>query len=133
MTRRIYAFSARGFTRDDAYLVIFVSLLTATLFGGLHCLAWSFSFPTHQEQLAWRIASIGATVLPLLVSFFFVIDSIAKIPDCLGALASRLGLIASLLYLVFRLALLILPFMALRSLPDDAYRTVEWTQLIPHL
>lgn len=45
--------------------VIFGALAGGTIFGGLHCPAWNFHFPTHGELVGWRICSVGTTVLPI--------------------------------------------------------------------
>lgn len=37
---------------------------SSLIFGGLHCLAWNFEFPTQVEVLCWRIASLISAVLP---------------------------------------------------------------------
>ena len=37
-------------------------------FGGIHCIAWSFAFPSSTEQLLWRISSIAITGIPLPVA-----------------------------------------------------------------
>jgi hypothetical protein len=34
-------------------------------FGGIHCGAWNFSFPTPQEQVLWRVASVLSTFVML--------------------------------------------------------------------
>jgi hypothetical protein len=46
--------------------VIAGSVLGGTLFGGIHCLAWNFSFPTYTELVLWRICSIVTTVIAVL-------------------------------------------------------------------
>ncbi|KAF8315079.1 uncharacterized protein EI90DRAFT_366202 [Cantharellus anzutake] len=38
--------------------------ITGVVFGGVHCLAWSFPFPTRAEKLLWRIFAIIITVSP---------------------------------------------------------------------
>jgi len=49
--------------------LFFGALLGGTIFGGLHCLAWNFHFPTHGEALGWRICSVATTALPIMSSF----------------------------------------------------------------
>ncbi|KAF8315083.1 uncharacterized protein EI90DRAFT_366493 [Cantharellus anzutake] len=38
--------------------------VTGVIFGGIHCLAWPFPFPTRAEKLLWRISAIIITVGP---------------------------------------------------------------------
>jgi len=57
--------SATG--RNDEIISLAIgALLGGTLFGGLHCLAWNFHFPTSGEALAWRICSVITSTLPSL-------------------------------------------------------------------
>ena len=39
----------------------------------------------------------------------------------------------AVLYVLSRVALLVIAFMSLRSLPPGAYETVHWTTFIPHV
>ena len=50
---------------------IIVGMLgVTTVFGALHFIAWSFDFPTHTEQILWRISSIATISSPvILISF----------------------------------------------------------------
>ncbi|KAE8452661.1 hypothetical protein EG329_013920 [Mollisiaceae sp. DMI_Dod_QoI] len=53
-------------------LVPLISITTAIstlFFGGLHCIAWSFDFPSKAESLIWRIASIISASLPCIALF----------------------------------------------------------------
>ncbi|KAK4223177.1 hypothetical protein QBC38DRAFT_57928 [Podospora fimiseda] len=38
--------------------------VSSPFFGGLHCLAWYFEFPTNIEKTAWRVASVVSGALP---------------------------------------------------------------------
>jgi hypothetical protein len=58
-------YEALGRNSEIATLAFGV-IVGGTLFGGLHCLAWDFSFPTYWEALTWRISSIMISVLPPL-------------------------------------------------------------------
>lgn len=47
--------------------LIFVLLsFTSLVFGGLHCFAWNFEFPTQIELICWRVASLTSAILPML-------------------------------------------------------------------
>jgi hypothetical protein len=107
-------------------------MVIAMVFGGIHCIAWSFSFPTHIEQVLWRALSITIMSIPfLMLLLLFVL-----FPLDLHISAVFAGLFVcfmSLIYAFARLALLILSFISLRSLPPSAFDTVYWTTLIPHI
>jgi len=57
-----------GLSGDNEEILILAAgaFLGGTFFGGLHCLAWNFHFPTHGEALTWRVCSVVTSVLPLL-------------------------------------------------------------------
>ena len=38
--------------------------ISSLIFGGLHCLAWNFDFPTTAELVLWRVASLATSALP---------------------------------------------------------------------
>jgi len=53
-----------GSSDDDAKLIFFGVPVIAAIFGALHCIAWNFHFPSHIEQLLWRIGSLTITLTP---------------------------------------------------------------------
>ena len=60
----------------DTPLIAGLMAISSLIFGGLHCLAWNFDFPTGAELALWRIASLASGALPsfalgvsLLLSF----------------------------------------------------------------
>lgn len=120
--------------KPDQHLILladFIALLIALVFGAIHCIAWSFTFPSHIELLLWRISSVTIVVVPfiftlLVVLFAFEADQMSKIV-IFGAV---LGIPC---YIVARIVLLALAFTTLRSLPSDAYETVHWLTFIPHV
>jgi hypothetical protein len=39
--------------------------ISTAIFGGLHCLAWNFAFPTSTEMMIWMVASVLSATIPL--------------------------------------------------------------------
>jgi hypothetical protein len=48
----------------DIPLIWVLMALSSMVFGGLHCLAWKFDFPSNAELMMWRAASIASALLP---------------------------------------------------------------------
>lgn len=112
---------------DVAYTV---ETVVGTIFGAIHCMAWSFQFPSREEQFLWRICSIGVTAAPtclLLLSLEWTSSYIHVIIRRSGAA------LVTLTYVICRVFLLALMFTELRSLPEGALQSVYWTSFIPHL
>jgi hypothetical protein len=117
---------------DDGDVAVPSWLTSATvgiIFGSIHCTAWRFQFPSYIEQLLWRISAVSVTGGPLLMALFLTLLASDSGPEILSEIAFVLVLI---LYIVARLALLVLSFMTLRSLPPGAFRVVDWARFIPH-
>lgn len=138
-----------------------VTSLLFFVFGGLHCAAWNFPFPTLTEQWAWRISSlVVATLIPLVwmvvliywLVYRFVIEKLGSVAmdeevqeqtywhgkslEVQHAKYSRsvlsIGATACVyLYILARLCLVCQIFVGLRSLPADCYRTVQWLEFVP--
>ena len=51
-------------SREDATIADVIVLGIGVCFGAIHCIAWSFSFPTYIELLMRRISSIAITAVP---------------------------------------------------------------------
>ena len=103
-------------------------LLFACGFGAMHCLAWNATFPTSQERLAWRICAVVTTVTPA-----------ASLPWYRSVLfndddhwSRRWFALVVVTYTIGRITIIVLAFIGLRTLPADAFRTVDWNQYIPH-
>lgn len=54
--------------------------ISTAIFGGLHCLAWNFAFPTKTEMMIWMAASVLSATIPLatLLANIIVIGRIHK-------------------------------------------------------
>ena len=131
-----YAGDSGGVSRLS---IIIAGAVIATIFGGIHCVAWSFQFPSHTEQLLWRIASLSITCVPMVIVFAALgIKPFDTSSDWLKMVLFPVllvpGIIVSpFLYILSRVALLVIAFMSLWSLPPGAYETVHWTTFIPHV
>lgn len=106
-------------------------MLGATIFGAVHCIAWPYSFPSHAEQLLWRMSAIAIVAIPVAM----LIGAVVRINrrHWIRRLSSVATIIGGIMYVSARLLLLVLSFTTLRSLPFTAYQTVEWTAFIPHI
>jgi len=113
------------------------AVLMATIFGGIHCMAWFFTFPTHQEQVLWQISAIAITCTPWICLSLYLDSLVRRFSDSSRRVMWGVyGLICStfvVLYITTRTVLLVLMFTTLRNLPPDAYKAMLWTSLVPHL
>jgi hypothetical protein len=136
-SKRVPTFHSGAVIGEEQWYTLLMTQLFAMVFGGIHCLAWSFHFPSRTEQLLWQMSSLAITSVPALfiVASLVIMDTQVKckvsrlIMNLLVAILSLLGV----LYALARIALLVLAFTTLRSLPIDAYHTVQWTTFIPHI
>lgn len=112
---------------EDSIIPPILFMVFACGFGAIHCLGWNSPFPTVKERLAWHVCSVSTTALPLAFAAFF------ELRDHWHNKIISLFLYGTILcYVLGRITLIVLAFMALRALPTDAYRTVDWNQYIPH-
>jgi hypothetical protein len=123
-------------------ILLFATPAIALVFGAIHCFAWPFAFPSEPEQILWRVNSVVITSMPVLIPLMgamlsFGFDFGGVVGDCLqdGLKYLILGLVLFCMfaYPIARIFLLVLPFLSLRALPTEAYLSVHWTTLIPHI
>ncbi|KAG1836390.1 hypothetical protein DFJ58DRAFT_818473 [Suillus subalutaceus] len=93
----------------------------ATTFGGIHCMAWSFAFPTYLEHLLWRISAVAITCTPWPSLFSLFLFNDLNMPTVVYIIVYALYVI---LYVAARAILWVLMFTTLRDFPHD---------LVPHL
>ena len=75
---------------DPSNSSIAIAMCVAIILGGIHCVAWSFHFPSLQERLAWRISAatvVGSPILVLVLATLFgiigkVSQSMVALPIC---------------------------------------------------
>ncbi|TFK32498.1 hypothetical protein BDQ12DRAFT_576420, partial [Crucibulum laeve] len=110
-----------------------VPAMLAAVFGAIHCIAWSFYFPTRLERILWRTSSLIILCIPVywLAQFFSL--SIKEFFLNTGPIVKIWKAATVIIYILARLTLLSLAFASLRTLPSGAYQDVEWAKFFPHL
>ena len=122
-----------GSSDDHGLSLVFGGFLVTLVFGGIHCVAWSFTFPSHTEQLLWRISSIAITGVPLAWVGILFIFNLFDNDNPVSTILDTTLILLTFLYPVSRILLLVLSLTTLRSLPPSAYQTVQWTTFLPHV
>ena len=145
---------------DESFFLFYIVLpIVAAIFGALHLIAWRFQFPSHVEQLLWRIGSLTITAIPsgtLAFTLFLLFIGIClgflkevvgirpttpSIPSrgndsveiILGVMVAFLGGAGLVAYMLARLLLLMQAVVLLRKQPDTAFYAINWTHFFPHL
>lgn len=129
---------------EELYYVLGPALgLTAIVFGGIHCIAWSFKFPSPIKQTMWRICSIALVCLPLyyelqgnLMTWSYQL-SCMRSPGWSRNFVKFVYLftltLLGVLYLLARTSLLVLTMMSLWAFPPGTFHSVYWASFIPHI
>ena len=127
-----------------------IAIIVGILFGGIHCIAWSFTFLSAAERTIWMCSSVNITAIPLAWGSLEVLSLIVKSikrwydsdlqsagefyhPSYLRKFHLFTGMLTIVVYFASRTALLILPVIALRSLPPDSLLDINWSSYIPHI
>ncbi|KAF4622561.1 hypothetical protein D9613_009616 [Agrocybe pediades] len=125
---------------EDDSISFVVALAVGVIFGGIHCIAWSFQFPSDTERLLWRVNSVivaGAPAvfiaLASILDSFFDEENGTIVGMTLGYSVVFVEVIILLGYVGSRLCLLFLPLFSLRNLPPGAYIDIDWTVFLPHI
>ena len=117
------------------FIPLTFAVCVATVFGAIHCIPWSFHFATLQERWVWRISAVLASGLPISMAAIALLvekDTFTWSKICEDFMILILMAMA-LLYFIARIALLVLPFVALRALPPGAYVQLNWISFLPHI
>ncbi|KAF5334702.1 hypothetical protein D9758_017249 [Tetrapyrgos nigripes] len=120
-----------GLKKDPTRLYV-PAISIAVILGAIHCIPWAFTFPSHTEQIMWRVCALVVTCFPVMGMFLLFIDDLYESTwgFCLLIVG---GIIGPIFYGIARITLIILALMELRALPTSAHQTVEWSILIPHI
>lgn len=119
--------------------------LSSLAFGGMHCIAWNFEFPTTAELVAWRVASLISAILPATVlainsGLDYISSKYGKlrwnntpIDQLCEDTARFLANCSSMVYMTARLTVITLMFTCLRAVPVGVYQMTPWTRFMPKI
>ncbi|KAG8851097.1 hypothetical protein FRB91_008458 [Serendipita sp. 411] len=132
------------------FVALMVTSVIGGAFGAIHFIAWSSPFPTHKMLISWRWGSILMTAAPIPIltlgiaglfwEFLKGVDNnfLKDIRDLIILPLFVLSLILTffivpLAYVAGRVITLTIAFQTLSSLPPEAFQSVQWTNLFPHI
>lgn len=116
--------------KDLDRLVIFTSIVTTTLFGGIHLLAWNLDFPTPVERLLWRTAALSVAIVPTICALLVLVESLHF--GTTNKVSRMTVYIFGPLYISSRLYLIIESFRSLYFLPPRTF-AATWAINVPHI
>lgn len=111
----------------------YVMGFAGAIFGGIHCLAWSFAFPTSYEVTLWKVASITTAALPIVFVPMTIYISSDKHVNRVNWYQIFCLIVYSaiiLFYTLARLVILVEVFRTLCFLPPSAFIST-WASNIP--
>jgi len=134
--KRVDTFYPSNWVTSKKFAIFLVGAITVA-FGAIHCIGFSFKFPSYIERTLWRVASLTITGVPIMILILFGfanILSMLRFPSRFieTCTVNSLDLLL-FLYMLCRLVLLVLPFLCLRSPPPAAFHVVHWASFIPHI
>lgn len=119
--------------RDTDPIVIAVFVPAGVLFGGLHCLAWRYQFPTEEEAILWRVCAAFCAITPVTI----LVPAYANKYWALSTLTRKVlaldGILSAVGYPICRLILFGITVSSLRRLPAGVFEATAWTRYIPHI
>jgi len=144
--------------QGDLFCTFVLFPVVGILFGGIHCFAWHFPFPTGREKVLWRVCAVYCTVSPFIFAatiavnwadsdaipprirsvFRSIGNCIAWLLDLHPVIEFAFGLGAVILafsvifYVICRIILVVLTFTSLRALPAGVFEVTSWTSFFPH-
>jgi hypothetical protein len=131
-------------------LVVFIAFLLTAMYGGVHMVAWGWSFPSYPEEIMWKLSCflIMFTVpaLVLLILLVWLLDRMEEYMttwtifdstscygyDLLDKSDVATMLILAVAYLFARVFIIVESFISLRRASVGVFVSPEWVELFPH-
>jgi hypothetical protein len=134
----------KGMASGHTGWIALIFIILCTAYGGVHLVAWHYTFATKLEQMFWRASCIDLVVAglgyALLYIFYMGMDEFDKGERAQYLQVSTLvdwiiAVIAGshfVIYTAARAFIVVESFLSLRFLPAGVYQTVSWVAVIPH-
>ena len=107
---------------------------SAITFGGIHCIAWSFAFPSHAERILWRVCCIVIMGVPVFLAVVFgLLMLFWKCSRPFRPVVREVVDSTRYVYILARVIMLTVALTGLRYLPPGVSETVSWSTFIPHI
>lgn len=138
---KVPTFYSGGPSESQVWLSNGITLVAALVFGAVHCIAWSFNFPSYSMLLLWRLSSGTMVVVPTLILGSFGLCMLADklFPQVNTYLTIFMAIfmvsvpLLLLCYVAARVISLVVALMALAHPHPGVYKDISWTGFIPHL
>jgi hypothetical protein len=136
--------TSSSYYRDDIRRII-PSNIAFVLYGGLHLLAWQYSFRSTTETILWKIAAVFTASSGMMALLFgFIIDQLpanrAATNKLLHGLSRIVETLATTLViawvpinLIARTYLFVESFVALPNSPPSTYQIPNFAAYVPHI
>jgi hypothetical protein len=111
-------------------------LVVAILVGVVHMFGWSYYTPSRTERILWRFSSFSILVVSIIFYGMVVITDDKPQVNPLEGMPGPfryLFWVSLAVYVLGRVGVLVLASLSLRALPPEAYKSIYWIGLIPHL
>jgi hypothetical protein len=131
-------------------LVIFIALLLKGMYGGVHIVAWRWSFPSYPEEIMWKSSCFLIMFkVPTILLFFLLVGLLEKMQEYMTAWTisnstswDGYGLldifyvtivfILALAYYFARVFIIVESFISLRRASVGVFVSPGWVELFPH-
>ena len=112
------------------WMIVFTTILSIALFGGIHLFAWNLDFPTNIEQLLWRAAALTVAIAPTVSALLVLLESVVR--NRTDQISKWSVIFLAPAYLSARLYIIVESFRSLYFLPPGAFIST-WAANAPHV
>lgn len=119
----------KGESSSNAWAVVGALVITSAA----HTSAWNYAFPTHAEQVMWRVSSIslaGPSLVCVIWGWKWLGRPLNKTVSTSYLIVGSIFLPLYLLAIIF---IIVEAFISLRKVPLGTYDSVQWMDFWPHV